>query len=88
MFSSHSLENFLMFLRTSQVCQIEGIFPAIIEFLDQSPRPGKLLLGRSHFTGFCQFVEFMSDFSDIWPRGGLIIAEMGHVITDIQISQF
>ena len=48
-------------------------------------RARKMRLSGSHFAGFCKFVEFMPDFSDIRPCSRLIIAKMGHVVPDVEV---
>ena len=80
---AQTLEGFLMCFGAGKVFQILWVSLAVVQFLDRSCWAGEVPLGGGHFFLIRHPIEIMANLAAVGPGGGLIVAEVRHVVADI-----
>jgi len=80
---AEAFEDFLMRLGAGEIYQILGVGLAIVQFLNGSRWAGEVPLGVGHFFALGQAIKLVADFAVVGPGGGLVVAEVWHVVADV-----
>ena len=83
---AEAFENFLMRLGAGEVFQILRVDLAIVQFLNGTRGAGIVPLGVGHFFALGQAIKLVADFAFVGPGGGLVVAEVWHVVADVKVS--
>ena len=86
MLGTQSVQNLPVFPRLGQVVQVLRVGLAVIKFLDCSSGAGEMPLRSAHRFGLGQAVKVVADFAVVRPGRGLVVAEVRHVVTNVQVA--
>ena len=83
---AEAFEDFLMCLGAGEVFQILRVGLTIVQLLNGSRGACEVPLGVGHFSALGQAIKLMADFAVVGPGGGLVVAEVRHVVADVKVT--
>jgi len=86
MLGTQSVQNLPTLLGLGQIVKILRVGLAVIKFLDRPRGAGEVPLGGSHRFALGQAVKVVADFAVVRPGRGLVVAEMRHVVANVQVA--
>ena len=86
MLGAESFQDLPMFFRLGQVVQVLRVGLAVVEFLDCASGAGEVPLGGGHRFALGQAIKVVANFAVVGPGGGLVVAEVRHVVANVQVA--
>ena len=83
---AQALQDFLVSLGVGNILEILRVGLAIVQFLNGPFGAGEMPLSRGHFFGISEAIKLVANLAAIRPDGGLVVAEVRHVVADVKVS--
>ncbi len=81
-----ALQDLAVLLGLREIDEVLRVFPAVVQLFDCPRRSGEMTLRRGHRSVSRRSVELVTNLAEIRPRRRLVVAEVRHVVSNVEIA--